>query len=163
MTAHSGQSTSRRPAGSILNCLEPAAVASRHLIGHFLPGAIFSALADAAPGRLMAGGSEPVWITLWRGQHGLQSKTPGASFLLSHFQLGGAGARPTKDGLSTTGFPSGVGGVPVEVIESLAPLLQQHRELRQDSGGAGKFRGGPRTVDRDALPRGDAVGAFGND
>jgi N-methylhydantoinase B len=58
------------------------------------------------------------------------------------FQLGGAGARATKDGLSTTGFPSGVGGVPVEVIESLVPLLVRHRELRQDSGGAGKFRGG---------------------
>jgi N-methylhydantoinase B len=130
------------PEGSILNCREPAAVASRHLVGHFLPGAIFAALAPAAPGRLMAGGSEPVWITLWRGQNGERSPTPGAPFLLSHFQLGGAGARSTKDGLSTTGFPSGVGGVPAEVIESLAPLLQQHRELRQDSGGAGKFRGG---------------------
>jgi len=32
--------------------------------------------------------------------------------------------------------------VPVEVIESLTPLLQHHRELRTDSGGAGKFRGG---------------------
>jgi N-methylhydantoinase B len=130
------------PKGSILNCVEPAAVASRHLVGHFLPGAIFAALAAAAPGRLMAGGSEPVWITLWRGQRAAQGETPGTPFLLSHFQLGGAGARPAKDGLSTTGFPSGVGGVPVEVIESLAPLLQVHRELRQDSGGAGKFRGG---------------------
>ena len=33
------------PEGSILNCREPAAVASRHLVGHFLPGAIFGALA----------------------------------------------------------------------------------------------------------------------
>jgi N-methylhydantoinase B len=126
------------PVGSILNCVEPAAVASRHLVGHFLPGAIFAALAEAAPERLMAGGSEPVWITLWRGRRA-ETQAP---FLLSHFQLGGAGARPTKDGLSTTGFPSGVGGVPVESIESLAPLLQTHRELRQDSGGAGQFRGG---------------------
>jgi N-methylhydantoinase B len=61
---------------------------------------------------------------------------------LSIFQLGGAGARAIKDGLSTTGFPSGVGGVPAEVIESLAPLVQHRRELRADSGGAGKFRGG---------------------
>lgn len=125
------------PVGSILNCTPPAAVASRHLIGHFLPGAIFAALSTAMSGRLMAGGSEPVWITLWRGQ--TAAKQP---FLLSHFQLGGAGARATKDGLSTTGFPSGVGGVPVEIIESLAPLMQTHRELRQDSGGAGQQRGG---------------------
>jgi N-methylhydantoinase B len=127
------------PLGSILNCREPAAVASRHLVGHFVPGVIFGALAKAMPGRLMAGGSEPVWISLWRGR---RASTDHAQFQLSHFQLGGAGARATKDGLSTTGFPSGVGGVPVEVIESLTPLLQHHRELRTDSGGAGKFRGG---------------------
>jgi len=131
------------PSGSILNCREPAAVASRHLIGHFVPGVIFGALAQAMPGRLMAGGSEPVWISLWRMQMAEQDAMEAASpILLSHFQLGGAGARASKDGLSTTGFPSGVGGVPVEVIESLTPLLQHHRELRMDSGGAGKFRGG---------------------
>jgi N-methylhydantoinase B len=125
------------PNGSILNCREPAAVASRHLIGHFLPGVIFAALAPAMPGRLMAGGSEPVWISLWRGETAAD-----APFLISHFQLGGAGARAARDGLSTTGFPSGVGGVPAEIIESLTPLLQHHREFRVDSGGAGEFRGG---------------------
>ena len=67
--------------------------------------------------------------------------TPDAhSFTL--FQLGGTGARPTKDGLNTTGFPSGVGGVPAEVIETQAPLVQLKRELRPNSGGGGKFRGG---------------------
>src|SRR5437868_3317880 len=56
------------PLGSILNCEEPAAVASRHLIGHFLPGVIFAALAKALPDLLMAGGAEPVWISIWRGR-----------------------------------------------------------------------------------------------
>lgn len=126
------------PRGSVLNCVEPAAVASRHLIGHFLPNVIFGALAKTMPGRLMAGGAEPVWISMWRGKTG-ESSEP---FTFSLFQLGGAGARATKDGLSTTGFPSGVGGVPAEVIESLSPMVQHHRELRADSGGAGKFRGG---------------------
>jgi N-methylhydantoinase B len=126
------------PRGSILNCTEPAAVASRHLIGHLLPSVIFGALAKAMPGKLMAGGAEPLWITIWRG--GAPASTD--PFLFTLFQLGGAGARATKDGLSATGFPSGVGGVPVEVIETLAPLVVHHRELREDSGGAGKFRGG---------------------
>ena len=126
------------PLGSILNCTEPAAVASRHLIGHLLPSVIFGALAKAMPGKLMAGGAEPLWITIWRG--GAPASTD--PFLFTLFQLGGAGARATKDGLSATGFPSGVGGVPVEVIETLAPLVVHHRELREDSGGAGKFRGG---------------------
>ena len=47
-----------------------------------------------------------------------------------------------KDGLNSTGFPSGVAGVPAEVVESLTPLVQYRRELRTDSGGAGTFRGG---------------------
>jgi N-methylhydantoinase B len=55
------------PEGSILNCLEPAAVASRHLIGHFLPSAIFGALAPALPSKLMAGSADPIWLTIWRG------------------------------------------------------------------------------------------------
>jgi N-methylhydantoinase B len=58
------------------------------------------------------------------------------------FQAGGMGARATKDGLSSTGFPSGVAGVPAEVIETLTPLVQHRRELRTDSGGAGRRRGG---------------------
>jgi N-methylhydantoinase B len=126
------------PPGSILNCTEPAAVASRHLVGHFLPGVIFGALARAMPGKLMAGGSEPVWISVCRGTWPASSEP----FMFTLFQLGGAGARATKDGLSTTGFPSGVGGVPAEVLESLTPLVQYRRELRTDSGGAGRFRGG---------------------
>lgn len=126
------------PAGSILNCRPPAAVASRHLIGHFLPGAIFGALAPVLPNRLLAGGADPGWMSIWRGAW------PGTEnpFMLTVFQLGGMGARAIKDGLNTTGFPSGVAGVPAEVIETLAPLIQHRRELRTDSGGAGAQRGG---------------------
>jgi N-methylhydantoinase B len=126
------------PAGSILNCLEPAAVASRHLIGHFLPGAIFGALAPVLPGRLMAGGADPIWLSIWRGTW----KHSGDPFMVTVFQVGGMGARASKDGLNTTGFPSGVAGVPAEVIETLAPLVQHRRQLRPDSGGPGKYRGG---------------------
>ncbi len=126
------------PEGSILNCQEPAAVASRHLVGHFLPGLIFGALATAIPNRVLAGGADPAWMSIWRATWPRSQKP--ANFTL--FQLGGTGARPTKDGLSTTGFPSGVGGVPAEIIESQAPIVQHRRALRVDSGGAGKFRGG---------------------
>jgi len=58
------------------------------------------------------------------------------------FQVGGTGARPSKDGLSAVGFPSGVAGVPAEIVESLSPVVVKRRELRPDSGGAGKWRGG---------------------
>ncbi len=122
------------PPGSILNALEPAPVASRQAVGHFVPSAIFAALADALPGRLMAPGADPIWLSVWRG------RTP--PFTMTIFQVGGTGARPAKDGLSAVGFPSGVAGVPAEVIESLSSLVMRRRELRADSGGAGLWRGG---------------------
>ena len=126
------------PEGSILNCRRPAAVASRHLVGHFLPSAIFGALAKVIPDRVMAGSADPIWMSIWRSTWPMTQKT--SNFTL--FTLGGTGARPSMDGLNTTGFPSGVGGVPTEVFETQTPLVQNHRELRQDSGGPGKFRGG---------------------
>ena len=126
------------PPGCILNCLEPAAVASRHSIGHFLPGVIFGALAPAMPGKLMACGADPIWISVWQGKWPASQE----GFTFSLFQCGGTGARATKDGLNTTGFPSGVAGVPAEILESLTPLVQHHRELRTDSGGPGTYRGG---------------------
>jgi N-methylhydantoinase B len=122
------------PAGSILNALDPAPVASRQVIGHFIPSAIFAALSGALPGRLMAPGADPIWLSVWRGQN--------PPFTLTIFQVGGTGARPTKDGLNAVGFPSGVAGVPAEVIESLSPVVLRRRQLRPDSGGAGQWRGG---------------------
>ena len=122
------------PEGSILNARDPAPVASRQAVGHLVPSAIFAALAGALPGRLLAPGADPIWLTVWRGQN--------PPFNLTVFQVGGTGARPEKDGLSAIGFPSGVAGVPAEVIESLSPLVMRRRELRIDSGGAGNQRGG---------------------
>ncbi|MFQ5858148.1 MAG: hydantoinase B/oxoprolinase family protein [Anaerolineae bacterium] len=122
------------PPGCILNALEPAPVASRQAVGHFVPSAIFACLAGALPGRLMAFSADPIWLSVWRGQN--------PPFTITIFQVGGTGARPTKDGLSAVGFPSGVAGVPAEVIESLSSLVMRRRQLRPDSGGAGLWRGG---------------------
>jgi N-methylhydantoinase B len=122
------------PAGSILNALDPAPVASRQVIGHFIPSAIFAALSGAMPGTLIAPGADPIWLSIWRGRD--------PTFTLSVFQVGGTGARPAKDGLNAVGFPSGVAGVPAEVIESLSPVVLKRRELRAGSGGPGTWRGG---------------------
>ena len=86
----------------------------------------------------MACGADPIWISVWHGKWPV-SEEP---FTFSLFQCGGTGARAIKDGLNTTGFPSGVAGVPAEVMESLTPLVQYRRELRTDSGGPGTYRGG---------------------
>jgi len=58
------------------------------------------------------------------------------------FSSGGMGARPDKDGISATAFPSGIQGVPAEIIENVSPLMMERRALVPDSGGPGKYRGG---------------------
>ena len=58
------------------------------------------------------------------------------------FNSGGAGARPTVDGLNATAFPSGVMTMPIEATEHTGPVIIWRKELRPDSGGAGKYRGG---------------------
>ncbi|WP_340683824.1 hydantoinase B/oxoprolinase family protein [Amycolatopsis coloradensis] len=125
------------PEGSVLNCTPPAPVASRHLIGHFLPSLLITALHEALPGNALAHSADALWMTIWRG-----TDAEGREFMLNVFQTGGIGARAAKDGLNTTGFPSGLRSTPTEVIETMAPLIQRERVLRTDSGGAGRWRGG---------------------
>jgi N-methylhydantoinase B len=65
-----------------------------------------------------------------------------AAFSSVIFHCGGTGARPGKDGLDVTAFPSGVRTIPVEATESIAPVMFRRREFREGSGGAGRYRGG---------------------
>ena len=125
------------PEGSILNARHPAPVAARHVVGHFLPHVVAGALKQALPDRVMAEGSANIWGIQLSGKD--RAKTP---FVYTFFGSGGTGARPSKDGLSATAFPSGVLGTPVEVVETLAPLLVERKALRDGSGGDGRFRGG---------------------
>lgn len=126
------------PEGSILNCRRPAPVSVRHLIGHFVSQPILNALSNPIPNNVIADGSAGLWNTMIEGDLNHE----GEVFAYIYFSAGGMGARPYRDGLSATAFPSGITGVPVEVIESVAPLRMHKRELITDSGGAGKFRGG---------------------
>ena len=126
------------PEGGLLNCSYPAPVGGRHLVGHFLPSAVMGALADALPQNVIAPGFDALWDTHLAGV----DRASGRHFSFTWFSAGGAGALSGKDGLSATAYPSGIAGVPVEVIEALAPVVVRRRELRTDSGGAGSNRGG---------------------
>jgi N-methylhydantoinase B len=125
------------PEYCILNAQHPAPVGARHIIGHFLPGAIFGALSKALPDRVMAEGAANIWINQFSGRD-----EDNELWTYVWFSAGGTGARPNKDGISAVAFPSGISGVPAEVIESLSPVIMHRREYRADSGGAGEFRGG---------------------
>jgi N-methylhydantoinase B len=125
------------PEGSILNVRHPAPVAARHVIGHFLPHVIAGALGQALPGRVMAEGSANIWGIQVAGRD-----LEGRPFTHVFFSSGGTGARPSKDGLDATAFPSGVLGTPAEVLEAISPLVIEKKELRGGSGGGGRYRGG---------------------
>jgi N-methylhydantoinase B len=129
--------TVKAPEGSLLNARFPAAVGARHLVGHFLSQPLYGALSQAIPDRVIADGSAGLWNTALEG-----TDRDGRLFSYVFFSVGGMGARPTMDGLSATSFPSGIRGVPAEVIESVVPILMHRRALIPDSGGPGKFRGG---------------------
>ena len=73
---------------------------------------------------------------------GVGSDGGASRFNVMNVGMGGIGARPGKDGLSVTAFPSGVGAIPVEVTESESPLVFWRKEFLPDSGGAGAIRGG---------------------
>ncbi len=129
------------PEGSLLNAPYPAPVCSRHVIGHMLPDVVFGCLAQAVPDRIPAEGADCLWNLTFRGATD-RAANDSKLFAITAVTNGGTGARPTKDGLSATAYPSGVMGTPVEINETVAPLIFRRKEYRPDSAGAGTFRGG---------------------
>ena len=130
------------PAGCIVNASRPAPVAMRHSIGQLMPDLVFGCLQQALPGAVPAEGASCMWDLPLRGGFGAAGSNNATSFAAELAHNGGTGARPTKDGLSATAYPSGVWGSQVEITESVTPLRIRRRELRPDSGGAGTYRGG---------------------
>ena len=132
------------PENSIVNALHPAPVALRHIVGHFVPDAVYDAFDKIVPGLVPAEGAG----CLCNFQVSLRPRTDapapkGArrSEVLT-FNSGGSGARPDHDGMNATAFPSGVMTMPIEATEHAGPVIIWRKELRPDSGGAGKTRGG---------------------
>ncbi|MET4700022.1 N-methylhydantoinase B [Constrictibacter sp. MBR-5] len=135
----------RAPIGSIVNPPHPCAVVARSTIGHMLPDVVFGCLDQAIPGRVPAEGTSNLWNVKLGAGHGLADEVwnpQATAFQVTSFHSGGTGARPRQDGLSATPYPSGVRNVPVEATEAITPLVVWAKELRQDSGGPGRQRGG---------------------
>ncbi len=123
------------PAGLVVSAERPAPVSARHVIGQALPDLMFGCLEKALPDQVLAESAGALWTLSLSG-------TGENPFTSLNVVLGGMGARPGVDGLSTTAFPSGVGAVPVESAEVASPLIYHSKEFIADSGGAGRFRGG---------------------
>jgi len=130
------------PKGCILNAQFPVPVAMRHVVGQLLPDVIFGCIHQVISGIVPAEGTCCLWDLPLRGGYSVESGIDSTKFAIELVHNGGTGARPTKDGLSATSFPSGVMGSLVEITESVSPLIIWRREYRENSGGAGKQRGG---------------------
>ena len=131
------------PERCILNAPRPFPVSVRHVVGQLLPDLMMGCLHQAVPDRVNAEGSSALWNPPLRGGgqvSGAAAELP--DFEIITFNSGGTGARPTKDGLDGTAFPSGVRTMPVEATENVAPVVFWKNEIRPDSAGAGRTRGG---------------------
>ena len=132
------------PEGTIVNAVHPAPVALRHIVGHFVPDAVYDAFDKIVPGLVPAEGAG----CLCNFQVSLRPRSDAPAPLDARrsevltFNSGGSGARPEHDGLNATAFPSGVMTMPIEATEHAGPVIIWRKELRPESGGAGKTRGG---------------------
>ena len=102
------------------------------------PNAIFGAFAKVAPER--ANGSPFATINAlslagWREQR--------RRWIMFCFFGGGLGGNPDGDGLNHSNNPISTATIPpVEILESLYPVMFTQWALRPDSAGPGKHRGG---------------------
>ena len=129
------------PEGCILNAKHPDPVAVRHVTGHFVTDLCLGAIAEVLPETIPAEGAGALWnfhVSARPSNPG--SDLPNREILM--FNSGGTGARPELDGLSSTAFPSGVRTMSSEATEQVGPIIIWRKELRPNSGGNGRQRGG---------------------
>jgi N-methylhydantoinase B len=127
------------PAGSILNPEMPAPVAARALTGYRVVDTVMGALARIVPLKVMAAGEGGNTVVTIGGYH-VGSRE---AFVLVDMINGAWGGRATKDGIEGVTNPSqNMSNLPIETLEAKYPIRMEEYSYRQDSCGAGKYRGG---------------------
>ncbi|WP_339234494.1 hydantoinase B/oxoprolinase family protein [Oceanobacillus sp. FSL W7-1281] len=127
------------PEGTIVNAVSPAPVGGRTDACQRIVDVIFGALSEAVPEKVVAGCNSAVTTVLFSGYDNERDKY----FVYPESIGGGLGARHNKDGLDGVHVHvTNSSNLPIESMEMEYPLLLDKFELRNDSGGAGKFRGG---------------------
>jgi N-methylhydantoinase B len=119
--------------------------------------AVFAALAPAIPGRVTAA---PAGTS---GNFALGGHDPatGRDYVMYQISGGGYGGGAGGDGLTNGCSTIGISKAPpVEIMEQQYPVLYRHYALREDSGGAGRFRGGFGLDYEVELRRGTARASF---
>lgn len=127
------------PLGSFMNCVAPAAVALRANTCQRVVDVVIGALAEALPDRAIGAANGANTSAVFAG---IDPRTGGRYVYLETLG-GGMGARATRDGKDGVQVNiTNTSNLPVEAIEQEYPLRVEGYELIQDSGGAGRHRGG---------------------
>ena len=127
------------PEASVVNASFPAACGLRFTTAMRTHDLILGCLHAAMPGAMPAGGSSAYVVTY------VSTAAPGGGsrVVVANPLPGGSGGGPDQDGISGTDYPvQFFRNVPVEVLETEAPVLVRRFGLRPDSEGAGRLRGG---------------------
>ena len=127
------------PEASVVNSRFPASCGMRITTAMRIHDMVLGALAQALPGTVPAGGGNTLVITyISTSELGTQGRV-----VVANPVPAGSGGGPDRDGISGTDFSVAfLRNVPVEVLESEAPVLVRRFGLLPDSEGPGRYRGG---------------------
>jgi N-methylhydantoinase B len=124
--------------GSIVDPISPAPVAARGLTSMRVTEAVWGALAQMLPSKVFACGAQGDFGVTIAGYRAGQKP-----FVLLEFLFGTWGGRPNKDAIDAlSSLAVNYSNTPVEIVEREQPIRIEEYAMRQDSCGAGKFRGG---------------------
>ena len=125
--------------GSILSAVYPAAVASRAHTCQRVIDAIIGCFAEVIPDKVVAAANGANTTAVFSGT----DPRSGKEFVYLETLGGGFGGRATRDGRDGVQVHiTNTSNLPVESIESEYPLLVESYGFVEDSGGAGRQRGG---------------------
>jgi len=129
------------PSGTIVNADPPAPCGGMVEVKYCVESAVMGALAPALDGRVagdLKGGGNHCYVG---GPH----PRTGETFIFYEYPAGGTGGFDGGDGSNTVRAwtESDMTTLqPIEAIEQLYPVRVERTSLREDSGGAGRWRGG---------------------
>lgn len=127
------------PEGTVINCTFPAATAARAHACQRIVDLIIGAIKDAVPELAIAAANGANTTAVFAGT----DPRSGNGYVYLETLGGGMGARAGKDGKDAVQVHiTNTSNLPVEAIEMEYPLLVETYALVEDSGGAGRYRGG---------------------
>ena len=129
------------PPGRVVSAVKPAAVRWWMTIPMTVVDTILRAMAPAVPDRAAAGHHADLLAVT---KYGTDPRTGRFYVGAGSLPGGGWGAKHNEDGMSTTVCinDGDTHNSPAEALENKYPFFVEEYTLRQDSGGAGRWRGG---------------------